>query len=102
MSIEFQEKVWNLLKKIPRGKVSTYSELARSLGKPKSVRAIGKVLNKNPNAPKVPCHRIVKSSGELGGYRFGQKKKKFLLESEGIQFNSSNKIVNFEEKLFKF
>ena len=83
----FQLKVWNYLKKIPRGKVKTYSEVAKSIGKPLAVRAVANAIGKNPCAPKIPCHRVIRSDGSLGGYsgKGGLKTKIFLLKKEGIR-----------------
>ena len=78
--------VYDLLLKIPAGKVSTYGDLAKSLGNPLASRTIGRILGKNPNPIKVPCHRIVMSNGKLGGYANGNDRKKELLEREGISF----------------
>ena len=64
---KFQLKVWNYLKKIPRGKVKTYSEVAKSIGKPLAVRAVANAIGKNPLAPQIPCHRVIRSDGSLGG-----------------------------------
>ena len=80
------EDVYNLLKKIPAGKVSTYGDLAKALGKSTASRTIGKILGNNPNPIKVPCHRIVMSDGKLGGYIYGIVKKRELLENEGVSF----------------
>jgi len=79
----FKEKVFKKVKKISKGKISTYKEIAHAVGCPKAFRAVGNVLNKNTN-PNVPCHRVIKSDGSLGGYRKGQHKKKTLLWAEGI------------------
>ena len=83
---KFQLKVWNYLKKIPRGKVKTYSEVAKSIGKPLAVRAVANAIGKNPSAPQIPCHRVVRSDGSLGGYsgKGGIKTKRLLLKKEGI------------------
>jgi O-6-methylguanine DNA methyltransferase len=78
--------VYHLLLKIPAGKVSTYGDLAKSLGSPLASRTIGRILGKNPNPIKVPCHRIVMSDGKLGGYTYGNDRKRELLEREGISF----------------
>ena len=82
----FQLKVWNYLKKIPRGKVKTYSEVAKSIGKPLAVRAVANAIGKNPLAPQIPCHRVIRSDGSLGGYsgRGGIKTKRLLLKKEGV------------------
>ena len=83
---KFQLKVWNYLKKIPRGKVKTYSEVAKAIGKPLAVRAVANAIGKNPLAPQIPCHRVIRSDGSLGGYsgKGGIKTKKLLLKKEGI------------------
>ena len=83
---KFQLKVWNYLKKIPRGKVKTYSEVAKAIGKPLAVRAVANAIGKNPLAPQIPCHRVIRSDGTLGGYsgKGGIKTKRLLLKKEGI------------------
>ena len=83
---EFQLKVWAYLSKIPRGKVKTYSQVAKAIGKPLAVRAVANAIGKNPYAPKIPCHRVIRSDGSLGGYsgKGGVKTKRFLLQKEGI------------------
>ena len=84
---KFQLKVWNFLKKIPRGKVKTYSEVAKSIGKPLAVRAVANAIGNNPLAPQIPCHRVIRSDGSLGGYsgKGGIKTKRLLLKKEGIK-----------------
>ena len=83
---KFQLKVWDYLKKIPRGSVKTYSQVAKSIGKPLAVRAVANAIGKNPYAPKIPCHRVIRSDGTLGGYsgKGGVKTKRLLLKKEGI------------------
>ena len=83
---KFQLKVWNYLKKIPRGKVKTYSEVAKSIGNPLAVRAVANAIGKNPLAPQIPCHRVIRSDGSLGGYsgKGGVKTKRLLLKKEGV------------------
>ena len=83
---KFQLKVWNYLKKIPRGKVKTYSEVAKSIGNPLAVRAVANAIGKNPLAPQIPCHRVIRSDGSLGGYsgKGGIKTKRLLLKKEGV------------------
>ena len=84
---EFQLKVWAYLKNIPRGSVKTYSQVAKDIGKPLAVRAVANAIGKNPYAPKIPCHRVIRSDGSLGGYsgKGGVKTKRFLLKKEGIK-----------------
>jgi len=80
--------VYNLLLKIPAGKVSTYGDLAKALGNPLASREIGRILGRNPNPIRVPCHRIVMSDGKVGGYAYGSDRKRELLEKEGISFGN--------------
>ena len=81
---KFQQKVWQYLKNIPRGKVKTYKQVAIAIKSPKSARAVANACGKNPYAPKIPCHRVIRSDGRLGGYsgRGGIRKKLELLRSE--------------------
>ena len=83
---KFQIKVWKYLKTIRKGQVKTYLEVAKAIDMPKSVRAVANAIGKNPYAPKIPCHRVIRSDGGLGGYSGpgGIKTKKKLLKSEGI------------------
>ena len=83
---KFQLKVWTYLKKIPHGSVKTYSQVAKSIGKPLAVRAVANAIGKNPYAPRIPCHRVIRSDGSLGGYsgKGGIQTKKLLLKKEGI------------------
>jgi methylated-DNA-[protein]-cysteine S-methyltransferase len=101
MLTNFQEKVLSAIKKIPKGKVSTYALVARGAGKPKAFRAVGNALHINPYAPVFPCHRVVKSDGSLGGYAGGVKKKIALLKKEGVSVKG-NKVMNFHEILMRF
>ncbi|MEX0932963.1 MAG: MGMT family protein [Candidatus Pacearchaeota archaeon] len=108
MLTEFQEQVYNILKKVPKGKVTTYGDLAKALNfKPLTSRAIGTAMNKNPHPGthknQVPCHRVIKYSGEVGGFAHGTKRKIKMLKSEDIKINK-NKIdlvkyrFNFKKK----
>ena len=83
---EFQLKVWNYLKKIPKGKVKTYKDVAKAIKKPLAVRAVANAIGKNPYPPKIPCHRVIRSDGSLGGYsgKGGIQQKRRLLRSEKI------------------
>ena len=81
----FQEKVYNVVRKIPKGETLTYRQVAEKAGSPRAARAVGNILNKNYN-PKIPCHRVVRSDGRVGGYNRGTKKKRELLKKEGIIF----------------
>tara|TARA_Y100000034_G_C6896493_1_gene413423 strand:+ start:915 stop:1226 length:312 start_codon:yes stop_codon:yes gene_type:complete len=88
--LPFSEKCYQLLKKVPKGKLTTYKALANKLNT-KAYRAVGNAMNKNPYAPKVPCHRVINSNGSLGGFASGLKNKIKLLKKEGIEIKN-NKI----------
>ena len=81
---EFQIKVWKEISKIPKGKTKSYKEIAIAIDKPKSFRAVANACGKNPYPIEIPCHRVIKSNGELGGYsaKGGLKTKKILLSKE--------------------
>ena len=83
----FQVKVWKYLKTIPKGKVITYKQLAKAIKMPKAVRAVANACAKNPYAPKIPCHRVIRSDGGLGGYSGvgGIRQKIRLLRSEKVK-----------------
>ena len=84
---EFQIRVWNELKKIPKGETRTYKEIAKLIGKPTAARAVANACGKNPYPITIPCHRVIRSDGGLGGYsgEGGVDKKKLLLKNEKIQ-----------------
>ena len=92
----FQLKVWNYLMKIPKGKVLTYKEVAKAIGKPKSYRAVANAVGKNPFPPNIPCHRVVRSDGGIGGYsgKGGIDQKIRLLRSEKVFMKY--KFLNFK------
>ncbi len=83
---KLQKKVWEYLKTISAGQVKTYKEIAKAIKKPKAVRAVASAVGKNPYPPKIPCHRVIRSDGSLGGYsgKGGVKTKKYLLKKEGV------------------
>jgi O-6-methylguanine DNA methyltransferase len=94
---DFQRRVLTLLTKIPRGKVATYGEIAKALGDLGLSRAVGNAVRNNPFAPTVPCHRVVRSSGNIGGFdgeTSGEKvaKKIKMLQEEGVAVDSAGKI----------
>lgn len=98
----FYQKIYSLLKTVPKGKVTTYKELAEGLNS-KAYRAVGTAMKLNENAPVVPCHRVVNSDGSVGNYsgKGGVKGKIKLLEKEGVEVKN-NKIIDFKNKLYKF
>ena len=84
---KFQLKVWRYLMKIPKGKTKTYLEVAKAIGKPSAFRAVANAVGKNPFPPKIPCHRVIRSDGSMGGYsgKGGIKKKLKLLRYEKVR-----------------
>ena len=78
----FQRRVWQELQRIPRGTTRTYTQVAKSMGKPRSVRAVARACATNPVSIVVPCHRVIRSDGALAGYRWGLSRKEKLLERE--------------------
>ena len=93
---KFQIKVWNYLKKIPKGKLRTYSQVAKAINKPLAVRAVANAIGKNPFPPMIPCHRVVRSDGSLGGYsgKGGITTKKVLLKKEKIHLKQLLNYIN--------
>jgi methylated-DNA-[protein]-cysteine S-methyltransferase len=101
----FNERVWKKMRKIPRGRVTTYKQLARALNT-RAYRAVGNACRHNPYAPEVPCHRVVKTDGTIGGFGGKMrgkniKRKAALLKKEGVRIKDG-KVVDFEKKLYKF
>lgn len=101
MSITFKETIYQLARKIPKGKVATYGQLARLAGKPKAARAVGGVMRTNPDAPNTPCHRVVAKNGDLTGYSMGKgvATKRHMLEKEGVCFVGDK--VDLKKSLWK-
>lgn len=101
----FANQVYTILSQVPKGKVTTYKYLAQAVGT-KAYQAIGQVMKINPYSPQVPCHRVIKSDGKIGGFQGHRSGKSIqdkisLLKSEGIEVRDG-KIVNFKEKIFTF
>ena len=84
---DFQKMVWSEITKIPKGKTITYKELAMKIGKPKAYRAVANACAKNPLLEIIPCHRVIREDGKMGGYngKKGARRKKRLLKSEGVK-----------------
>ncbi len=80
----FSGKVYAVVKRIPMGEVLTYKQVAEKAGRPKAYRAVGNILNKNHD-PSIPCHRVIRSDGSMGGYNRGAKKKREILQREGFR-----------------
>jgi len=99
--LNLDEKVYKKLLQVPKGKVTTYGELAKAVGLQNGQRAIGKIMNKNPYPVIIPCHRVVRSNGTLGGYAFGQDVKTNMLIKEGIKIHN-RKILDFGKIIYRF
>ncbi|MDQ3014734.1 MAG: MGMT family protein [bacterium] len=84
----FSEKIYKIAQQIPKGKVATYKQLAQMAGSPGAARAVGMLMKCNPDKSKIPCHRVVSSTGHLTGYAFGKGiiTKKLMLQKEGVKF----------------
>ena len=78
----FQQRVWAALRAIPAGRTATYREIARAIGQPKAVRAVAQACAKNPLAVAIPCHRVVRTDGDVSGYRWGVERKRELIARE--------------------
>lgn len=98
--LSFNQQCWQLLKKIPKGKVTTYKALANALNT-KAYQAVGNAMAANPDLISVPCHRVINSDGRIGKFALGQAKKIGLLRSEGIEIKN-NKVVDLEHYFFDF
>lgn len=83
MILSFKGRVYKIARKISKGKTMTYKQVAKLAGKPRAYRAVGNILNKNKN-PEIPCHRVVRSDGKIGGYNKGATRKEDLLRSENV------------------
>ena len=88
----FEEKVFQVVKKIPVGEVLIYKTVAKLAGHPRAWRAVGNILNRNRD-PKIPCHRVIKSNGRVGGYKSGTGNKIALLKKEGLKIERKKVIV---------
>ena len=99
MKKSFNEHCYRILKKVPKGRVTTYRDIARALNT-KAYRAVGNAMNKNPYAPGVPCHRVVNSDGKIGGFASGTRKKIQMLKKEGIEIKRGR--IDLKKYLYKF
>ena len=94
-------KVYGQLLRVPEGKVTTYGDLAKAVGLENGQRVIGMIMKKNPFPMIVPCHRVVKSDGKIGGYVYGERVKSYMLLKEGIKVKDG-KIIDFAKEKFCF
>jgi len=99
--LKFEEKVYKKLLEVPKGKVTTYRDLAKAIGLKNGQRVIGRIMNKNPYPVIVPCHRVIKSDGKIGGYAWGEKVKAKMLLNEGIKIKDG-KILDVKKTIYRF
>ena len=99
--MNLEQKVYKKLLNVPKGQITTYGDLANTVGLKNGQRLIGKIMNKNPYPVLVPCHRVVMSTGKIGGYAYGKNVKMKMLSDEGIEI-TNGKIKSFDKKLFRF
>jgi len=99
--LNLDQLVYKKLLLVPKGKITTYGELAKAVGLKNGQRAIGRIMNKNPFPVIVPCHRVVNSNGKIGGYAYGKDVKNKMLTKEGIEIQNG-KILDFEKRIYKF
>ena len=99
--MNLDKKIYKKLLEVPKGKITTYNELARAVGLKNGQRAVGKIMNKNPYPVIIPCHRVVKSDGKIGGYAYGEEIKSDMLTREGIEIKNG-KILDLENKIYRF
>jgi methylated-DNA-[protein]-cysteine S-methyltransferase len=99
--MNLEHKVYKKLLDVPKGKITTYGDLGKAVGLKKGQRIIGKIMNKNPYPALVPCHRVVMSTGKIGGYSYGENVKTKMLSDEGIEIINGS-IENFDKRLFRF
>ncbi len=99
--MNLEQKIYKKLLEVPKGQITTYGELAKAVGLKNGQRVIGKIMNKNPYPVIVPCHRVVMSTGKIGGYAYGEHVKIKLLNDEGIQIKNG-KITDLENRIYRF
>jgi len=99
--MNLDKKIYKKLLEVPEGKITTYGELAKAVGIKNGQRAVGRIMNKNPSPVIIPCHRVVKSDGKVGGYAYGQQIKINMLSKEGIKIKE-DKILDWENSVYRF
>ena len=99
--MNLEQKIYKKLLEVPKGQITTYGELAKAVGLKNGQRVVGKITNKNPYPVIIPCHRVVMSTGKIGGYAYGKHIKTKMLSDEGIGIKNG-KIVNLENTVHRF
>lgn len=99
--MNLDQKIYKKLLEVPKGQITTYGELAKAVGLKNGQRIVGKIMNKNPYPVIIPCHRVVMSTGKIGGYAYGEQIKINLLNDEGIQIKNG-KIIDLKNRIYRF
>jgi methylated-DNA-[protein]-cysteine S-methyltransferase len=99
--LNVQQKIFKKLLEVPKGQITTYGELAKAVGLKNGQRAVGKIMNKNPYPVIIPCHRVIMSTGKIGGYAYGEHVKIKMLNDEGVKIKNG-KIVDLENTIYRF
>ena len=99
--MNLDEKIYKKLLQVPKGQITTYGELAKAVGLKNGQRTVGKMMNKNPYPVIIPCHRVVMSTGKIGGYAYGENVKTKMLNDEGLEIQNG-KIIDLKNKIYRF
>jgi len=99
--MSLDKKIYKKLLEVPKGKITTYGELAKAVGLKNGQRAVGKIMNNNPYPVIIPCHRVIKSDGKIGGYAYGEEIKSNMLTKEGVKIQNG-KILDLENTIYRF
>ena len=99
--MNLEQKIYKKLLEVPKGQITTYGDLAKAVGLKHGQRIVGKIMNKNPYPVIIPCHRVVMSTGKIGGYAYGEHVKIKMLNDEGIKIKNG-KIIDLENTVYRF
>jgi len=99
--LSLEKKIYKKLLQVPKGKITTYGELAKAVGMTNGQRAVGRIMNKNPYPVIIPCQRVIKSDGSVGGYAYGEKIKSNMLKKEGLEIKNG-KVLDLEKIIHRF
>lgn len=99
--MNLEQKIFKKLLEVPKGQITTYGELSKAVGLKNGQRAVGKIMNKNPYPVIIPCHRVIMSTGKIGGYAYGEEIKTKLLQDEGLEIKDG-KIMDLEKRIYRF
>ncbi len=99
--MNLEQRIFKKLLQVPKGQITTYGELSKAVGLKNGQRVVGKIMNKNPYPVIIPCHRVVMSTGKIGGYAYGEPVKTKLLNDEGIEIKNG-KIIDLDNRIYRF